>query len=193
MTKDVRNRVPFPKPAQYNPLRYEILARIVDVYPGIRFEKLVYLGPLPNGKFDANASGLVQGTDHVGANVDYPEGDYATRDRLWQDHVDYVQGFFWFLANDPRVPAELRAQASEYGLAKDEFTDNANWPYALYVREARRMIGPYVMRQDDCAKATRKPDSIGMGAFILDSHAVQRLVDSEGHVIDEGISDIRAL
>lgn len=190
VTAEPANRVPFPKPATYDPLRYEILARIIDAYPGVRFEKLVYLGPLPNGKFDANASGLVQGTDHVGGNVEYPDGDYPTRDRIWQDHVDYVQGFLWFLANDPRVPVEMREQASQYGLAKDEFADNAHWPYALYVREARRMVGAYVMRQEDCAKSTTKPDSIGMGAFILDSHAVQRLADAEGNVIDEGNFDV---
>ena len=190
VTANPANRVPFPKPANYDPLRYEILARIIDAFPGVRFEKLVYLGALPNGKFDTNASGLVQGTDHVGGNVDYPDAGYAVRDRIWQDHVDYVQGFFWFLANDPRVPAVLRAQASTYGLAKDEFADNGHWPYALYVREARRMIGAYLMRQEDCAKNTTKPDSIGMGAFILDSHAVQRLVDKEGNVIDEGNFDV---
>lgn len=190
VTNRAGNSVPFPKPAVYDPLRYEILARIVDAFPGIRFEKLVHLGALPNGKFDANASGLVQGTDHVDGNVDYPDGDYATRDRIWQDHVDYVQGFFWFLANDPRVPVSLREQASAYGLAKDEFADNANWPYALYVREARRMVGPHVMKQRDCTREITKPDSIGMGAFILDSHAVQRLVDKEGLVIDEGNFDV---
>jgi hypothetical protein len=190
VTDDPANRVPFPKPAKYDPLRYEILARIIDAYPGVRFEKLVFLGALPHRKFDANASGLVQGTDHVGANAAYPKAGYAERDAIWQDHIDYVQGFFWFLANDPRVPAELRAQASAYGLAADEFRDNGNWPHALYVREARRMLGEYVMKQDDCAKARKQPDSIGMGAFILDSHAVQRLADREGNVIDEGNFDI---
>lgn len=190
LTNNAANRVPIPKPVNYDPLRYEILARIIDAFPGVRYEKLVFLGALPNQKFDANASGLVQGTDHVGGNVDYPDADYATRDRIWQDHREYVQGFLWFLANDPRVPAELRAQASEYGLAKDEFTDNENWPYQLYVREARRMRGQYMMSQRDCQKAITKPDSIGMGAFILDSHAVQRLVDKEGYVIDEGNFDI---
>jgi hypothetical protein len=192
VTTQPANRVPFPKPAHYDPPRYEILARIIDAFPGIRFEKLVYLGPIPHDKFDANASGLVQGTDHVGANVDYPEADYAARQRIVQDHIDYVQGFFWFLANDPRVPQSLRDQASQYGLARDEFVDNQNWPYALYVREARRMIGAYVMRQDDCTKSITKRDSIGMGAFILDSHAVQRLVDQEGNVIDEGNFDVAA-
>lgn len=190
LTNNPANRVPIPKPANYAPLRYEILGRIIDAFPGVKYEKLVFLGAIPNQKFDANASGLVQGTDHVGGNVDYPDGDYATRDRIWQDHREYVQGFLWFLANDPRVPADLRAQASEYGLAKDEFTDNEHWPYQLYVREARRMRGQYVMSQRDCQKAITKEDSIGMGAFILDSHAVQRLVDKEGHVIDEGNFDI---
>lgn len=189
VTADPANRVPFPKPANYDPLRYEILARIIDAYPGIHFEKLVYLGPLPNGKFDANASGLVQGTDHVGANVDYADGDRATRERIRLDHVAYTQGFFWFLAHDPRVPAALRAQASQWGLAKDEFTDNAHWPYALYVREARRLLGATVLREQDCTRQVTKPDSIGMGAFILDSHAVQRLVDPDGNVIDEGNFD----
>ncbi|MEP6669835.1 MAG: FAD-dependent oxidoreductase [Chthoniobacter sp.] len=190
VTRTPENRVPFPKPAHYDAMRYELLSRTISAFPGIRFSKLVYLGPIANGKFDANAIGLVVGTDHVGANYDYPDGDEKTRAHIWQDHIDYVQGFFWFLANDPKVPAELRGQANEWGLAKDEFNDNAHWPYALYVREARRMIGEYVMRQDDCTQHLTKPDSIGMGSFIMDSHAVQRLVDHDGSVIDEGNFDM---
>jgi hypothetical protein len=131
-------------------------------------------------------------TDHPGFNADYPEGDDATRARIWQDHVDYVQGLFWFLAHDPSIPEDLRKQVNEWGLAADEFTDNHHWPYALYIREARRLVGGYVMRQQDCQTQLTKPDAIAMGSFILDSHCVQRIVGADGYVIDEGNFDVPA-
>ena len=64
-----------------------------------------------------------------------------------------------------------------WGLAKDEFTDNGNWPHQIYVREARRMVGDYVMTERTCAGPSRRPDSVGMGSYNMDSHNVQRYVD----------------
>jgi hypothetical protein len=182
--------IPFPKPKHYDPARYELLLEMVRAFPGVRFERLVFTGAIPNGKYDVNASGLIVSTDHPGFNTEYPDGNETTRRRIWQDHVDWVQGIFYFLGHDGRVPRALRDQVNEWGLCKDEFADNDHWPYALYVREARRMIGAYVMRQCDCQENRTKSDSVAMGTFILDCHCLQRLVTPEGLAVDEGNFDV---
>jgi len=188
VTQDADNLVPWPKPQNYDPSKYDLLARLIETYPGIPFGRLVHLGVLTNGKHDLNAQGLFS-TDYVGGNTEYPDGDYATRDAIWQDHLDYVQGFLWFLAHDERVPEALRKDAQSWGLCKDEFTDNNHWPYHLYVREARRMVGSYVMNQKDVQGTVIKEDAVAMGSFVIDSHIVQRVVDPEGNIIDEGAFD----
>ncbi len=185
VTRQPGNRVPFPKPANYDPARYELLLRLIQAFPTIPFGRLVHLGPIANEKFDLNAQGLFS-TDYAGGNIDYPDGDYATRARIWQDHVEYVQGFLWFLGHDERVPKTLRDGTNAWGLCRDEFVDNSHWPYALYVREGRRMIGDTVMVQKDCQTEVTKAESVAMGSFVLDSHIVQRLVTPDGDVIDEG-------
>jgi hypothetical protein len=103
-----------------------------------------------------------------------------------REHVDYTQGFFWFLAHDPRVPEALRKEVNSWGLAKDEFTGTGNWPHQLYVREARRMIGEYVVVQKDLQTDLTKPDPIGMGSYNSDSHNVQRVAAPDGSVENEG-------
>ena len=131
---------------------------------------------MPNRKTDTNNHGAFS-TDDIGMNYDYPEGDYATREKICAEHVDYQQGLMWSLANDPRVPAESAAQIADWGLAKDEFTDNGNWPHQLYVREARRMISDYVMTEHHCRGRRVAADPVGLGAYGMDSHNTQRYVD----------------
>ena len=177
--------VPFPKPANYDAARYELLLRLIHAFPGIRFGRLFHLGNVANGKYDLNAQGLFS-TDYPGANFDYPDGDAATRARIWQDHTDFIQGMLWFLGHDERVPQTLREQTNSWGLCKDEFADNAHWPYALYVREGRRMIGEYVMVQKDLQADIFKDDAIGMGSFLIDCHIVQRILAADGTVRDDG-------
>lgn len=173
------NQVPFPKPPGYDPARYALLERYLKETPGLTMDDLMIVSMMPNGKTDVNNRGPVS-TDHIGASWEYPEADYAEREAIWQDHVEYVQGFFYFLANDPSVPDALRAEVNTWGLAKDEFVDTGHWPNQLYVREARRMIGAYVMKQQDLQDDRTKADSIGMGSYNSDSHHVQRIVDTKG-------------
>jgi hypothetical protein len=139
---------------------------------------------MPNRKSDVN-DGNPTSTDYIGANWDYPDGDYRTRDRIWQDHVDYTQGYLWFIANDPRVPEHLRKEASRYGYDAAEFPSTKHFTPQLYVREGRRMIGAYVVSQKDCEDHPEKEDSIGVATYPVDSHHVQRIV-FKGVIANEG-------
>lgn len=181
-------KLPWPKPKKYSPERYELLLQYVLAHPGISFARMVHFAAVPNGKYDLNASGPFS-IDYVGGNFDYPDGDYETRDRIYQDHVDYQQGFLWFLAHDTRVPKELRDEVNSWGLARDENADSNHWPVQMYIREARRMKGDYMMTERDILESNRKDDSVGMGNFVLDSHWVQRVVDPNGKVRIEGHLD----
>ncbi len=176
------NRVPFPRPAGYDPARYELLLRIFAAGWRETFGKF---DPIPNRKTDTNNHGPFS-TDNIGANYDYPEASYERRREILAEHVTYQQGWLWFIANDPRVPADVRAAMSRWGLAKDEFKDNGHWPHQIYVREARRLVGAFVMTENELQKRRPTPDSVGMGSYTIDSHNVQRYITPEGHVQNEG-------
>ncbi|MFP4089542.1 MAG: FAD-dependent oxidoreductase [Cyclobacteriaceae bacterium] len=176
------NRVPFPKPASYNPEEYELMARIFDAGWRETFNKF---DDIPNRKTDTNNHGPFS-TDNIGMNYDYPEASYERRKEIIREHEDYQKGLMYFLANDPKVPEEVRQEMSQWGLAKDEFVDNGHWPHQIYVREARRMIGDYVMTENDLLGKIETPESVGMGSYTIDSHNVQRYVTEEGYVQNEG-------
>lgn len=213
MTKAAENRVLFPKPAGYQAGRFALLARMLaemdkikqaaaaerqgGAAPATPTDPMYRLkqpwslvdvmkpDPIPNGKTDTNNNGAFS-TDFIGGSYDYPNASYAQREKIWQAHTDYVQGFFYFLQNDPQVPKGLHDEMAPWGLCKDEFTDTNNWPHQLYVRESRRLIGEYVMSQRDIQTELTKPDVIGMGSYNSDSHNIQRIVNDEGFVENEG-------
>ncbi len=181
-TSDEAIRVAFPKPANYDEKMFELLLRNFEAGDD-RFPWAPT--PMPNHKTDTN-NNFAFSTDMIGMNYDYPDGDYATRAKIWQAHEDYQKGLMWTLANHPRVPEKIRAVYAKSGLAKDEFTENGNWPRQMYVREARRMVSDYVMSEKNCKRKEIVEDSVGMGAYNMDSHHTQRYVTKEGFARNEG-------
>jgi len=182
LTRVPENRVAFPKPAGYDAAQYELLLR--SLLAGSRHIRGKF-DMLPNLKTDTNNHGSFS-TDNIGMNYDYPEASYERRAEIIAEHRTYQQGYCWFLANDPRVPEDVRQWYSQWGLAKDEFKDNAHWPHQIYVREARRMVGDFVVNENHLRRRIPTERSIGMGSYNMDSHNVQRYVDSGGFVRNEG-------
>ena len=193
-SNDPATRVPMPQPQRYDRVRFRLLENwLREMTAGGKEVKLTDILDLYThapGRKDKkevnNKQAAIISIGHFGGQFDYPDGDYATRERVVADHTDYTLGLLHFLASDESVPEKLRAEMQQFGLHSEEFADNGHWPYQLYVREARRMRGAFVVTQRDVTDDRRKPDSIAMGSHFVDSHHVQRLALSPTEFVNEG-------
>jgi hypothetical protein len=201
MTDDPALKIPWPKPSQFDPRQYVLATRWFNGEKDKYNEQLQPGKDVP-GKFDilpnktaggfhktdTNNHGPIS-SDFIGANYDWPEADYATREKIFQRHFHYQLGFYWHMANSPEIPERYRRAYARWGLPKDEFKDTGHWPPQLYVREARRMVSDYVLTEADC-RLTRKPsDPVGMGSYNMDSHNCSRFVkyeNGQARVLNEG-------
>ena len=182
LTTDPENRVPFEKPEGYDERDYELAFRDFEG----RKTGMVWLNPpMPNLKSDCNSGGAVS-LDFIGGSDRWPEASYAERERIFAAHVQWQKGIIWTCANHPRIPEELRREVSRWGLAKDEFVESGNWPTQLYVREGRRMVGEYVITENDCTRRRITPKPVLRASFNMDAHNVRRTVGADGFVFNEG-------
>jgi len=184
VTKDAANRVPFPKPANYDPARFEVVRRYFaqEKRPHLLWD----LYRLPGNKFDANNGiGKQFSMGLVGACNGWSEADEAGRATIWETHKQYTLEMYHFLTTDPAVPTHIREEYAKLGLCRDEFPEYDHWSPQLYVREGRRMIGEYIVSQKDIMEEPKKDDAIVVSSFPIDSHDCQRVGTAE-FVINEG-------
>jgi hypothetical protein len=192
LSNDPANRIDITQPENYDPAKYELLLRYLAAKPAKDLWAFLKMDLMPNHKTDINNNGPFS-TDMIGMNYAYPDADYKTRDAIIKTHEDYTKGFLYFIGHDPRMPEHLRKLMLEWGYPKDEYVNNGNWTPQMYVREARRMLGAYVMTQANCQGKEIVADEIGKAAYTMDSHNAQRLVvngmvKNEGDVQLKGIS-----
>jgi hypothetical protein len=185
LTSDPENRIPIEKPAGYREIDHELLLRNFEAGDS-RLPALIEPLAGHGRKVDWNNMHAV-GTDYTGANWEYPEADYSRRKEIEKEHETYIRGFLWTLAHHPRVPEPIRRRTVEYGLPRDEFTDNGGWPWMIYIREARRMVADYVMTQHDGEGKRRAGDPIALASFGMDSHTVQHFVSERGFCLSDGV------
>lgn len=188
VTKDPANRVEITKPENYNPQDYELLARVLATGKIKKLNQLIGLyGTVDKNKFELNNTQYsTVSLGLLGEQFAWPEASYAEREKMTKAYKDYTQGFMWFLQNDPRVPKDLQQYAKKFGWCKDEWADNDHWPYYVYVREGRRMIGEYVVSQKDIRSERSKDDAICMGSHFIDDHHIERFAVGKDKFINEG-------
>lgn len=198
LTKDPANSVPLATPPPgYDRARF---AGYLDDWRAGRFappkqmkDGIGYYAPtfgtvvralsmadLPNGKLDVNINPRPLGFPFAEENYAYPEAGWPEREKISERLRHLTLGLLWFLQNDPEIPAEHRALARQFNLPRDEFTDNGHFPWQLYVREARRLIGEYTLSENDLivgpalGRTRVHADSIAAGEYPIDSFPVRK-------------------
>ena len=177
LTDRPQNRLPLSAPEGYDPGEFELLARyLAAAGEGLRPGDLLGLVPdlLPGGKCDVNSIGPFSLNVLDGSNRGYPDGYPAERERIRAHHLRYARGLLHYLAHDENVPAPIRREVARWGPCGDEFADGEGWPHQLYVRDGRRMVGDFVLREADLLDPRPQADAVAVGSYNIDIREVER-------------------
>jgi len=181
ITGNPDNRVLFPKPENYDPTWAKPFGERIKRLHLKEFSDLLIGGAEragPNGKYDLNWGDL------AAANEGYADGDWKKRDEIANRYRDNFLSGLWYLQNDPSLPKEWLQNMQKWGLPKDEFTDTGHFPFQLYVRQARRMVGEYVLTLNDLTQNRYKPDGVCSGSYGIDCHAIREVMVDKKKVVD---------
>lgn len=183
------NRLPLAPPPDYQAADYEMIGRylaakaasggavdLASFNDGI-FHNIGTADGFPSGKSDWNANKGMS-SDWVGHSHEWATASYARRTEIAREHENYIRGIFQFLRTDPRVPANIKNEVASWGLPPDEYVNHGNWSPQLYVREARRMVGDYILTEANGRSNATAPRSIALASYAMDSHYCQRVVVS---------------
>lgn len=180
------NRVPIPKPKHYYREAHAHHIETVNRLGLTRLDQLftdTQRWAMINGKCDPNKA------DFPGVNFGYAEGDYEQRARITEKVQDYWLSLWYLLQNDPGLPEAFKADARRWGLPKDEFLESGHVTPQVYVRVARRLLGRYFVTQNDLLYDRAKPDTVCMGSYNMDAHAIHIIQTDEGPVEEGHFND----
>ncbi len=187
LTTAKENQIPIVPPPNYDPKRYELVARFIEacLANGDEMDLRWFSkhDPLPNHKWDFNTATF--GANLPGANWEWPEANFERRSEIAKEIETYHRGLLHFLAKDSHVPEKVRREMQRFGLPKDEFTDNGGWPHQIYIREGRRMVSDLILTEHHTFGRKTAPHSIGLGSYGTDAHEIRRIV-KDGVVTREG-------
>ena len=161
----VENGTPLLAPSHLDRKKYALALRAMKVGKALGW---------PSDNYDRQS--LISG-GIPGRQSDYPDATWAERSAIWSEWIDHVRTLNMLSGS------QLQLQTGQY-------PGNADFPDQLYIRMGRRMVGEYVMTQQDLMHQTEIADSIGLGFYAVDIYPC-RLVAHGGKIASEGETFVR--
>lgn len=164
--------IPIPEPVNYDPAEFELYRRAVrdgiDIFSKRKMDTLGKITELKKGPFvgGAQSNRNLMGSTVYGCNDEYPNGDWATRSRIWKFHQEFLSKSIHFAKTDPSAPKSMKQNAMKISFKKGPFDETGGWPNQLYVRQARRMVSSYVVTQKDLEGKTDPPHTVGRKSVV---------------------------